>query len=318
MVSTNVAAALWHAIIQYATQDQPSEDWTIPAGVNSMEVCDPSGMLPTADCPNVVGDFFLAGYEPTQMDTLYRSLQINRETGKLATVFTPSELVEERIFLLVPPEAKEWAYQAGLPTPPEEYDVILTDSLVTSSAQIISPQMFAYVRGMVSVTGTADGDNFDYYRLQVGKGLNPRKWLKVGVDVANPVVNEKLGVWDARKLSGLYAIQLLVVDHDQHIETTTIHVTVDNQPPEVEIKYPSNGQNVDIQNDIITLQVNIDEYLALESVEFYIDNQLIRTLRQPPYSIPWQIKTGKHTLLIIATDLAGNKGEASIDYFVKE
>ena len=317
-VPPKAAAALWHAIMQYASRDFSPEGWPIPAGINNISVCDPSGLLPSADCPNVVDEVFLAGYEPTQSDTLYQRLQINRETGQLATVFTPPEFIEERVYLMVPPEAIEWARQAGLPTPPDSYDVIISDLSTTPNAEISSPGMFAYVRGKVPVTGTAIGEDFYFFRLQVGPGLNPRKWLQIGDDISTPVRNEELGIWDASNLSGLYAIQLLVVDKEQHVETSTIQVTVDNQPPEVEIIYPSEGQEFVDQEDRITIQVNIIENLAIDSVDFYIDNNPIHTLRQPPFSIPWQTKPGKHTLRVVAIDQAGNEGKVIVEFIVKE
>ncbi len=67
------AAALWHAIIQYATRDLPPDDWQLPQGVSRLSVCNPSGLLPSADCPNVVSEVFLNGTEPTQADNLYKS-----------------------------------------------------------------------------------------------------------------------------------------------------------------------------------------------------------------------------------------------------
>ena len=113
-VTPEIPAALWHALMQYTHRDQPSQSWSIPAGISTLDVCDPSGMLPTPACPNVVSEVFLPGSEPAQADTLYRPVQINRETGLLATVFTPSELVEDRVFMQVPAEAAAWAQQAGI------------------------------------------------------------------------------------------------------------------------------------------------------------------------------------------------------------
>ena len=41
---------------------------------------------------------------------------INRETGFLATIFTPPELVEERVYEILPPEAADWVREAYLAT----------------------------------------------------------------------------------------------------------------------------------------------------------------------------------------------------------
>jgi len=274
-------------------------------------------MLPTPECPTVVNEVFLAGNEPTQADTLYRKLQINRETGLLATVFTPPGLVEERVYLIVPPGAQEWARQAGLPTPPDSYDVILANAPPSADALISSPAMFSSVRGKVTITGTAGSDGFELYRLQVGQGLNPQMWIQVGQEVRKPVAGGKLGEWDTQGLSGLYALQLLVVHQDQHVETDTIQVTIDNQPPKITILYPTEGQEIQFSQNAINLQAQVSDDLALKEVEFYVDNNLINSLTQSPFTIAWHAHPGAHTLRVTATDQAGNSSEEEISFYIK-
>ena len=226
-LSPRLPAALWNALMQLASQDQPRDGWPVPPGVSVMDVCDPSGMLPTADCPLVVSEVFLNGSEPTQADTLYRAYQINRETGFLATVFTPPQFVEKRVFMIAPPEAKTWAQNAGLPTPPDSYDAI-QPPLVKPDVNISAPALFANVNGVVKIAGTASGADFSYYRVQVGQGLNPQAWVQVGTDVSTPVESGLLAEWDTHGLSGLYAVQLIVVRADQRVEIAVIQVTVNN------------------------------------------------------------------------------------------
>jgi membrane peptidoglycan carboxypeptidase len=227
-VSPRLPTDLWNALMQLASQDQPRDGWPIPPGVSVMDVCDPSGMLPTTDCPRVVSEVFLNGSEPTQADTLYRAYQVNRETGFLATVFTPPQFVEKRVYMSVPSEAKTWAQNAGLPAPPDSYDAI-QPPLVKADVNITAPALFANVNGVVKIVGTASGADFAYYRVQVGQGLNPQAWVQVGADGSVPVENGLLVDWDTSGLSGLYAVQLVVVHTDQRVETAVIQVTV-NQP----------------------------------------------------------------------------------------
>jgi hypothetical protein len=78
----------------------------------------------------------------------------------------------------------------------------------------------------VKIVGTTSGDNFAYYRVQVGKGLNPTEWIQLGGDVTIPVESGVLADWDTKGLSGLYAVQLLVVRSDQKVDTAVIQVTV--------------------------------------------------------------------------------------------
>lgn len=218
-------AVLWNALMQTASANLPPDGWTLPQGVAVMTVCDPSGLLPTRECPNLVTEVFLTGTEPTQADTMFREFAINRETGLLATVFTPPELIDNRVFMMIPENARAWAQSEGLPVPPSAYDAIQPPP-INPNANIASPQLFADVNGVVRIIGTAAGDDFLYYRVQVGKGLYPQTWIQLGSDSFEPVENGLLAEWDTSGLSGLYAVQLVVVREEQIVETAAIQVTV--------------------------------------------------------------------------------------------
>lgn len=218
-------SGLFNALLQAASRGEAPVGWDRPAGISIMQVCDPSGMLPTQACPNLVSEVFLAGYEPVQADTLYQAYAVNRETGLLATVFTPAQLVEERVFLVAPPEARVWAAAAGLDIPPTAYDSIQLP-LRREGLEIASPAMFEQIRDVVMVRGSAAGDDFAYYRLQYGRGLNPETWVLIGGNVTSPVTDGILAEWDTAGLDGLYALQLVLVYQDGRIETTAVQVEV--------------------------------------------------------------------------------------------
>jgi len=313
-----LAAALWHAVLQFALRGQPAEAWKAPVGVSQVMVCDPSGLLPTADCPSVVSEVFLTGSEPVQADYLYQRVQVNRETGRLATVFTPADLIEERLYLRLPPQAYAWAARAGLAVPPDDYDVLYEPPLL-EGVRIRAPEMFAHVSGEVTFRGTASGADFAYYRLQVGQGLNPQTWTLVGEDVHKPVKDGILGTWDTSALSGLYAVQLLVVEGSQRVQTAILQVTVDNQAPEVTILYPQAGDSLAFgdDGDGVLLQAQASDDLELAQVVFYIDEKPVVTLSQPPFTVLWAPSLGEHTLRVAATDLAGNTSQEEITFTIQ-
>jgi hypothetical protein len=174
----------------------------------------------------VAREVFANGNEPVQTDNLYRKFSINRETGLLATVFTPPQLVEERVYLIVPPEAREWARSAGLQVPPDSYDAIQPPPR-NPDVYISAPEMFAQVRDKVQIIGAASGAEFSSYRVLVGRGLNPQEWIQVG-EGQSPIVDGLLAEWDVSKLSGLYAVQLQVVRSDQRVDSAVIQVTISN------------------------------------------------------------------------------------------
>jgi membrane peptidoglycan carboxypeptidase len=219
------ASGLWRALMNFASRDVSPEGWAQPQGMTAKDVCSPSGLLPTDACPLVVREVFLEGNQPVQYDDLYRSFPINRETKMLATIFTPPQLVENKVFMVVPEAAKEWAASVGLLTPPDTFDTIQAKP-PTPDVNIASPEMFAEVNGRVEVSGTAAGEGFLFYRLQYGQGLNPQVWYQIGDDSTVPVSDGLLGEWDTSGLSGLYVLQLQVIRLDQSLETDTIFVTV--------------------------------------------------------------------------------------------
>lgn len=311
-------AGLWHAISQYAQRDQPVQSWPTPQGVVSQKVCDPSGMLPTKDCPNIVEEIFQSGNEPIQADRLYRSAPVNRVSGRLATIFTPIDLVEQRPYLVVPPEALEWARQKGFETPPDVYDTLPASLPSPPEAHISSLQDFAILRGQVTISGTVSIDNLDFFRLQAGQGLNPQAWVQIGEDHTRKVSEGLLETWDTSRLDGLYAVQLVAVQKDQSVLRDTVLVTVDNQPPQIEFGSPYAGEEINAsERPSIVLWVNANDNLGMAKVEFYLDGRLLATLSQPPYGISWKCTPGEHSLRVEAVDQAGNTRQATIEFTVK-
>lgn len=303
-----MASGIWHALMQYAVKSQSGLGWDRPDGVVEMEVCDPSGKLLTADCPQPVREVFLAGNEPIEYDNLYRVVQINRETGRLATVFTPLELVAEKTFLVVPPDAEAWARTSGLAMPPTDYDAIQAPPPLPN-VRVDKPTLFSFIHGKISVQGTAGGEGFSSYRLQVGQGLNPRDWLQLGEESQQPVSAGELATWDtATGPDGLYGLRLIVLRSDQRLESAVVQVTVDNTPPTAQIPYPQAGQEYALRdNPAMTFQADAEDAIGLERIVWILDGQEIDETRQTPYVVSWKAQKGQHSLQVKAFDMAGNE-----------
>ena len=315
-VTPRFSADIWHALMQYALRSLPTVRWDTPSGIVTVSVCDPSGMLPTAACPNVVSEVFLDGRQPVQADTLYQTFQVNAETGLLATVFTPPELVQERTYMVLPAEALAWAKSAGIPAPPSAYDT-LQEPVSSPDVHITVPELFSDGRSKILVSGSAAGADFASYRLEYGQGLYPQEWYLVGPDSKTPVTEGPLGEWDTSGLNGLYALRLMVVRGDQRVDQAVVQVTLDNTPPQVAVTYPQNGQTVlAAQEPQLALQAQASDAF-LVSVDFYIDDQLVGNSASAPFGVVWDAKAGAHTLRVVATDRAGNTAEATIQFSVK-
>jgi hypothetical protein len=310
-------AGLYHALMKYAHQSLLVQPWIVPEGVRTVKVCDPSGMLPTPFCPNLVDEIFLEANRPLQADRLYGSAAVNRETGRLATIFTPPDLIVEQPYLQVPPEAAEWAHSAGQKTPPDMYDSVLPEMGRSATIQITSPEMFAVVRGRVMISGTIALENLDFYRLQVGQGMNPRAWQQVGEDSTAPPPGKALGEWNTRGLNGLYALELMAVDQEGGVQRAHVLVSVDNQLPQVEIISPLMQEEISQrERPEVMLLAEVDDDLGEAQVEIYLDGKRLVRASTAPYAFLWTCTPGAHTLRVVATDRAGNTSEVSTPFTV--
>lgn len=314
-VDARWSMGIWRAVMQTATDGLENQGFTRPAGVSQIEVCDPSGLLPTHDCPSTVDEVFIDGNDPTTADTLYHRLQINAETGRLATVFTPAELLEEKVFLQIPTAYQSWAQSAGISLAPNDYDVVQNTS-TNPAVHFTSPAEFAYVRGKVEITGTASANNFESYEIQIGQGLNPTDWQQIKKGSAEPVVEDRLAEWDTTGLNGLYVIRLQVVDTENRIQTALLQVSVDNTPPQVSIQYPQEGTIVDLRSEPeVFIKADVPDSADVAHVEIWIDEQKVQTLESAPYFYNWQAQKGNHVLQAVAVDQVGNLASSSKVHF---
>jgi membrane carboxypeptidase/penicillin-binding protein PbpC len=115
------AGPIWHDFMRTALAGKPQTAFVQPPGLVRAEVCSPSGLRPTPDCPRTRTEWFLEGTAPTQPDNLYQTFKINTRTRGLADANTPPEFVVEQVFLVLPPEAQEWARQHGVPQIPDSH-----------------------------------------------------------------------------------------------------------------------------------------------------------------------------------------------------
>ena len=312
-----ISSNLWRAVTQYVSRDSEADGWEIPSGIITEDVCYPSGDLPTEYCPRVVREVFIRGNEPLGMDRLYQSLEVNRETGLLASVFTPASQIEERVYLVLPPLADTWAEEAGIERPPDVYDLGI-EGQEQGSLSINAPDNLSFVRGRVRIIGSIPEEGFVSARLQYGTGLNPRSWLQIGADITSPVDDRYLGTWDTTELEeGLYALQLVVIQENQQIQKRSLILSVDNTEPEIILITDLSDGEVPYQwgTDLL-LEVRFSNPSEIEEVEFFMDGKLLSTKKVGPFVHPWRLALGSHDLVVIALDQAGNEAELSVEFSV--
>jgi hypothetical protein len=95
--------------MSYALASAPVESFLAPAGVRLFDTCVDTGTAPSEVCPQVRRHFFAENRPPrSQEQDLWQIVRLDRNTGQLATEYTPADAVEERVYKIYPPE-----YRAG-------------------------------------------------------------------------------------------------------------------------------------------------------------------------------------------------------------
>ena len=305
LLQPQVPAGLWNAMMKTASQNLVNRGWDKPSGITQVEVCLPSGLLPSLDCPATRLEIFLSGNEPVTADTLYEKVQVNRETGQRATVFTAPELIEEKVVMNVPANLRQWAIENSFDVAPSGYDSI-PYMTIDPDTQLTSPVLFSAVGGKVPISGKASGADFGYYTIQVGQGINPSSWQQLGDAVTTPVDNGLLAEWDTTGLDGLYAIRMLVVTSSNDVRQAVSQVTVDNLPPLITIKVPIADQELQSINKQVTLSAEVVDTAVVTKVEWWIDGKLAGSQTNAPFAFQVKYSTGKHTVAVKAWDSAGN------------
>ncbi len=112
------AGPIWHDFMRAVLKDKPELTFERPDGLVQAEICAPSGLLPTPHCPKRRVDWFIRGTLPTKYDDLYQPFTIDIRTGLLADENTPEMYRRERVYLVLPQEARAWAARSGIQPPP--------------------------------------------------------------------------------------------------------------------------------------------------------------------------------------------------------
>jgi membrane peptidoglycan carboxypeptidase len=312
------AAPVWNQLMTYYLKDKPVQPFARPAGLVEKAVCATTGLLPTKYCPTV-NELFIPGTEPTSYDTLYQASLIDKETGQLATADTPADRVEEKVFEIYPPEAADYVREANIPQPPNTFDTNYGPSPDSfGDVAIIQPGSYSYIHGITPIIGNTRGGDFNHYRLDFGKGLNPTEWQQIGPDHTEQIDKGPIENFDATPLDGLYSLRLTVFRNNGDTQTSIVPVTVDNVTPTIKLIYPNDGDYYSYpQDEWVSLQFDVKDNVAIDRVEIFVDDKpdpwSVR--KAPPFGDKWKLdsgeKLGTHTFFARVYDKAGNMAESN-------
>ncbi|MBM3237867.1 hypothetical protein FJZ31_16380 [Candidatus Poribacteria bacterium] len=224
--------------------------------------------------------------------------------------------------------------------------IILDD--IFPSVQISSPREGEIISGIVEIVGTAEDDNFGYYKVDFQKesdgreGEAPEPWQEILLNQTSrttPQKNSLLALWNtlegASPLNGDYVIRLTAFDKSEHEKSVERTVIVDNKAPEVFISQPVNYQQVGAGVSASPSEVRIigtadDENFAEYVIEYgpgeappkwdsVAETPFLKGVRDNLLTV-WntQGKAGKYTIRLNVIDKAQHQGEARIIVNVKE
>jgi len=288
------ASPIFNDIMKYAHESLTVAEWEEPEGMVRKVVCADSGKLPTDLCTRRSTGLFIAGTEPTEYDDVYQVFEINRETGRLATPYTPPELIERRVYRVYPPVAADWmaeqAERGALDVPPREYDDTYGAVFTDEDVAIAQPPPFSSVSGGFDILGNARNGDFRLYQLHFGQGLQPADWLQIGPDHYNQVDRNVLEFWDTTGLNGAYSLRLSVVENNGNVRQNTVPLTIDNTPPTIKLTTPENGREYVMEDDEwVNINALATDDWSMDRVVFHLDDTPFITTTVAPYNVKWTI-----------------------------
>ncbi|GMQ60952.1 S8 family serine peptidase [Vallitalea maricola] len=175
---------------------------------------------------------------------------------------------------------------------------------VAPTCNISSPNNGDTVNGMLAIDADAL-DNVAVSKVEFYVNNN-----KIGEDTTSPYSFN----WNTNTVNnGNYNLKAKAIDTSNNEATSneitvTVDNVIDNTPPTCNITSPANGDDV---NGTINITANAGDNIAVNKVEFYVDNNKIGEDTTSPYSFQWDTTTvsnASHTLKVKAIDTSDNEG----------
>ena len=310
--SGTTTGPIWLNFMNRALEGTPISEFQRPPNIVTATVCVPSGLLPTEHCQKEREEIFVKGHVPTEKDNLYQLFKIDRINGLLAGDTTPSEDIEERVFLLLPPEADEWMDEHDIERPP----TAVSAGAGPTGTPITLPTPGSYVRDVLVVQGSVSEYGLERFFLEIGEGASPTKWTLISLPQTTAVDKGQLAAHDVRDLNGQYTIRMLVFRNGRETHFF-VPITIDNTAPTIRLTSP-------VANTTFTLNplfINSTQWIQAEAsdddsgiarVDFYINGNNVGSSTSAPYYHQWRQTPGVHSMFAVAFDKAGHSAQTPV------
>ncbi len=315
------SAGIWRSLMEYAHEQRqlPARDWDAPADIEEFLVCEISGLLPatTTHCPTR-REIVPRGAR-LQRDHYWRTVEINRANGQLATVNTPDALREEAAYFIPPAEVMDWWVENGKPLPPSSYSTE-GDAQSAKPVRFLSPADYAYVGSIVEIAARVERAGARNWQLEYGAEVNPERWFRIGERRTFDAGGEIATTWETALFSGIYTLRLSVTFADGSVETDTRLLTFDNTPPAVKLRTSEGTESIRLSSQrVVSLLADVSDNLTIDRVEFLRDGELLGEDRVWPYGYEYELDgAGEVILSAIAYDQVGNRAASELVLLIEE
>ena len=305
------ALPLWNVAMRVAHERMAPDPvpFERPAGLVEVEIDPLSGLLPGPYSPTPQSEIFIAGTEPFGSDDLHVPYSVHRPTGKLAGPDAPDDEVEQRVGVMLPPEA--WSWQAGLApgTPlapvPRQYADELDFLRPAPGIILASPASGAVLSRATAVRGSADGASLSY-----GLGSQPTVWLPLPQPAAEETNPTVLGMLPIPELpDGPLQLRVTSVRPDGSRDEIVRSLVIDHQPPQIDLALGEPGPL--ITAGPVRLAARVADNAGVARVDFYADGMRVASDSLAPYNATWVAHPGPHRMSARAIDGAGNETESA-------
>jgi penicillin-binding protein 1C len=313
------AAPIWHDVMKRISQGRPARTLPRPPDLQQVEICAPSGLLPTPACHDRVREWFVPGTAPVATDTWLQDVAVDNASGDLACPGAPPASYTLRNYLLLPAEYAAWAASVSLPTPPIAFAGSCSSTATANpkpeagvDLALTAPAANAVVGGSVTVQGRAGGPGLADWTLAWGEGASPREWHALATGAGAGINSELSAAWDTAGLGGVHTVRLLARLRDGDTLEVRNRLNLDNVPPTAWLTYPANGADLRAlaAGERFPLQAEALDNSGVSAVLFYRDGTLLGRRDSPPWTLmvgAADLPPGAHTLSALAVDRAGNK-----------
>jgi membrane peptidoglycan carboxypeptidase len=315
------AAPVFRAIMDYAhiRDALPNQGWERPEDVADALVCEISGLRPNDVCRTRAEIFIsISQVQALPVDTYWQMVEINSDNGRRATINTPDVLRRQQAYFIPPAEALDWWQLANLPLPPTEFDTSSRPDVLTT-AQILRPENFSVIGGIVEVRGSMDSNSMDFYQIAYGQGGNPTQWFNLTDQETTYTPGTVLVNWDTTGLDGTYTLRLLVTNTDRTTDQAFVQIIVDNIAPTLILTAGEPGQVFSFpQEQVIPLEANVRDNYRIDKVEFYHNGLYVGEDQTAPFGYEHRItRTGIEEFRAVAYDSVGNATTSTITVEVR-